>query len=336
MMEPSALQTAWFFLVGFLLVGYSLLDGYDLGVGCLLPFLTEKEEEKRILIRAIGPFWDGNEVWLLTAGAVLFAAFPQAYATVFSGFYLALMLVLFALIFRAVSLEFRGHDPQRAGLWELAFSLGSWIPALLFGVALGNVIFGVPLDSGGEFRGNFFTLLRLFPMTIGLLGMTTFLLHGAAFIALKTDSPLRDRAKKAAIKLWWAESLLFVACLALSFGYLPWARTNVPAWACAGVFVIALIVLNLAFGWGKDKLAVLMTSLMFLSLWGIAGAVQFPVLVRAREAALSLTAANASSSPLTLKVMLIIAAVGLPLVVAAVVFIHRLFKGKVRGDDSGY
>lgn len=335
-MEPSALQTLWFFLVGFLLVGYSLLDGYDLGVGCLFSLLTEKEEEKKTLLRAIGPFWDGNEVWLLTAGAALFAAFPLVYATVFSGFYLALMLVLFALIFRAVSLEFRGHDPRRASLWEMGFTLGSWVPAFLFGVALGNVIVGVPLDAAGEFRGSFLTLFRLFPMFIGFLGLSTFLLHGAAYIALKTDGPLRDRAKKAAVKLWWAEALLFVSCLALSFGYLSWARTNILAWACAAVFIAALIVLNLAFGWGNDRLAFLMTSLMFLSLWGIVGTVQYPVLVRARETALSLTAANASSGPLTLKVMLIIAAVGLPLVIAAVVFLHRVFRGKVRDGDPGY
>lgn len=335
-MEPSTLQTAWFFLVGFLLAGYSLLDGYDLGVGCLFPFLTETENEKKSLFRAVGPFWDGNEVWLLTAGAALFAAFPPVYAAVFSGFYAALMLVLFALIFRAVSLEFWGHDPKRAGLWELAFSLGSWIPALLFGVALGNVILGIPLDASGEFRGNFFTLLRLFPMGIGLLGLSTFLLHGAAYAVLKTDGPLRDRAKKAAVKLWWSEAVLFIACLALSFGYLPWARKNVLAWAGAGVFLAALIVLNLAFGWGKDKLAVLMTSTLFLSLWGIVGAVQYPVLVRGRDAAHSLTAANASSGPLSLKVMLIIAAVGLPLVVAAVVYLHRVFRGKAAGDGPGY
>src|SRR4030042_389701 len=238
MMEPSALQTLWFFLVGFLLAGYTLLDGYDLGVGCLLPFLAEREEEKRTLIRAIGPFWDGNEVWLLAAGAALFSAFPRACATVFSGFHLALILVLFALIFRTVSLKFHGRDTKRAGLWELTFSLGSWIPALLFGGA---------------------------------------------------------RPKKGAVKLWGTEGLLFVACLALSFGYLPWARRNLAAWAGAAVFVIALIVLNLAIGWGKDKLAFLMTSLMFLSLWGIAGAVQYPVLVRARAASFSLTAAHTSS-----------------------------------------
>ncbi|OGD24982.1 MAG: cytochrome d ubiquinol oxidase subunit II [Candidatus Aminicenantes bacterium RBG_13_63_10] len=335
-MEPSALQTLWFFLVGFLLAGYTLLDGYDLGVGCLLPFLAEREEEKRTLIRAIGPFWDGNEVWLLAAGAALFSAFPRACATVFSGFHLALILVLFALIFRTVSLKFHGRDTKRAGLWELTFSLGSWIPALLFGAALGNVIVGVPLDAAGEFRGTFFTLLRLFPTAIGLLGLSTFLLHGTAYISLKAEGPLRDRAKKAAVKLWWTEGLLFVACLALSFGYLPWARRNLAAWAGAAVFVIALIVLNLAIGWGKDKLAFLMTSLMFLSLWGIAGAVQYPVLVRARAASFSLTAANASSSPLTLRVMLIIAAVGMPLVIAAVVFLHRIFKGRVGAGKTEY
>ncbi len=335
-MEPTALQTVWYFLVGLLLVGYSLLDGYDLGVGCLFPFLAEKEEEKKTLLRAIGPFWDGNEVWLLTAGAALFAAFPRVYAAVFSGFYPALMLVLFGLIFRAVSQEFRHHDLKRAGFWELMFSLGSWIPAFFLGVGLGNTILGVPLDSSGEYRGTFLTLFRLFPMFIGFLGLSTFLLHGAAYVGLKTDGLLRDRARKAAVKLWWYETALFISCLALSFGYLPWARKIVAAWLAAGVFVLGLIVLNLAIGWGKDKLALMMTSLMVLSLWGIVAAVQYPVLVRARTPSLSLTAANASSGPLTLRIMLIIAAVGLPVVMASFVYLHRVFKGRVRETDRGY
>src|SRR5512139_2189185 len=150
-MEPLFfLQNTWYVLLGVLLIGYSILDGFDLGVGCLVPFLAKKEEDKRTLFNAIGPFWDGNEVWLLTGGGALFAAFPHVYATVFSGFYLALMLVLVALILRAVSLEFRAHDPARKKLWEAAFVGGSFVPALLFGVALGNVVAGVPLDARTE------------------------------------------------------------------------------------------------------------------------------------------------------------------------------------------
>jgi cytochrome d ubiquinol oxidase subunit II len=150
------LQNIWFLLIGILFVGYSILDGFDLGLGSLFPFLAKSEEDQRSLLNIIWPFWDGNEVWLLTAGGALFAAFPHAYATVFSGFYLALMLVLLALILRAVSLEFWFYDEKRRGLWEKTFIIGSFLPSLLFGVALGNVIIGIPLNESMDFTGNFF------------------------------------------------------------------------------------------------------------------------------------------------------------------------------------
>ncbi|HUU51724.1 MAG TPA: cytochrome d ubiquinol oxidase subunit II, partial [Candidatus Heimdallarchaeota archaeon] len=165
------LRNIWFILIGVLFVGYSILDGFDLGIGALFPFLGKKEEEKEALIKSIGPFWDGNEVWILTGGGALFAAFPHAYATVFSGFYLALMAILFSLIFRAVSLEFRAHDTKRKRFWEGAFVVGSFLPSLLFGVALGNVVVGVPLDNTMNYTGNFFKLLRPFPLAVGLLGL---------------------------------------------------------------------------------------------------------------------------------------------------------------------
>ena len=174
------LRNIWYVLIGVLLAGYSILDGFDLGIGTLVPFLGKNEKEKKTLYNAIGPFWDGNEVWLLTGGGALFAAFPHAYATVFSGFYLALMLVLWALILRAVSLEFAAHDDaKRRGFWELLFNIGSFLPALLFGVALGNVVVGVPLDTQMEYTGNFFTLLRPLPLIFGALGLFAFLLPGA-------------------------------------------------------------------------------------------------------------------------------------------------------------
>ena len=160
-------QELWFVLILILFIGYSLLDGFDLGIGVLLPFICKTKEEKDILINSIGPVWDGNEVWLITGGGALFAAFPHAYATAFSGFYLAMMLVLFALIFRAVSMEFRVNDEDRSLIWEKAFIVGSGLAALLFGVALGNVVYGVPLDNKMEFTGSFFTLLR--PVPLGLI-----------------------------------------------------------------------------------------------------------------------------------------------------------------------
>jgi cytochrome d ubiquinol oxidase subunit II len=192
-MEPLIfLQNTWYLLLGVLLIGYSILDGFDLGVGCLVPLVAKNDADKRMLFNAIGPFWDGNEVWLLTGGGALFAAFPHVYATVFSGFYLALMLVLFSLIFRAVALEFWSYDEKRKKLWEWAFVVGSFLPSLLYGVALGNVVVGIPLNEQMEFTGNFFTLLRPFPLAVGLLGFAAILLQGCTYTILKTSGPLKE------------------------------------------------------------------------------------------------------------------------------------------------
>jgi cytochrome d ubiquinol oxidase subunit II len=330
------LRNVWFLLIGVLLAGYSVLDGFDLGIGALFPYLAKSEDEKRTLIRAIGPVWDGNEVWLLTGGGALFAAFPPAYATVFSGFYLALMLVLFALILRAVSLEFRAHDPKRKGLWEAAFVGGSLLPSLLFGVALGNVVVGVPLDARTEYAGNFFTLLRPLPLVFGILGLSAILLHGSAYAALKTEGALQERARKAVKVLVAATSVAFLLSFVSVWVYLPGAVKRIPAWAFAAIVWISLGSLMRSGKKANDKRTFLLSSLTFLGLWGVTGSIHYPNLVRATEPALSLTITNASSSALTLKVMLIIALVGMPLVVGYTVFAYRVFKGKVRTDDDAY
>ena len=165
------LPILWFIIIAVLISAYYVLDGFDLGAGILSPFVAKTPGEKRALMTSIGPVWDGNEVWLLTAGGALFAAFAPAYATVFSGFYLAIMLVLFGLIIRAVSLEFRAHDPKWQKFWDVCFFVGSLVPALLFGVALGNCLQGVPLDAAGNYIGSFFGLLTPFPLLCGLLGL---------------------------------------------------------------------------------------------------------------------------------------------------------------------
>ena len=165
------LSVLWFFLIFVLIAGYFVLDGFDLGIGVLSPFIAKNDEERAVLRRAIGPVWDGNEVWLLTAGGALFAAFPDAYATTFSGFYLAVMLVLFGLIVRAVSFEFRAGDPSWGKLWDACFFVGSLLPALLLGVAVGNVVGGLPLDANGDYLGSFFDLLNPFALACGVLGL---------------------------------------------------------------------------------------------------------------------------------------------------------------------
>jgi cytochrome d ubiquinol oxidase subunit II len=329
------LRNIWFLLIGVLLAGYSILDGFDLGVGILLPFLAKGREDKEALIGAVGPVWDGNEVWLLAGGGALFAAFPMAYATVFSGFYLALMLVLFALILRAVSLEFRAHKVAPRGFWEAAFICGSALPALLFGVALGNVVVGVPLDAKGEFAGTFFTLLRPLPLVFGILGLCAFLLHGAAYAALKTDGPLRQRAQRAALDLIPAFAAAFVLSFVSVRLYLPAALKSVPAWIFAVLVLFSIVLFAAAIKKGRDGRAFAFSSAAFLSLWGLVASIHYPNLVRASEPALSLTIRNASSSALTLKAMLIVVLIGMPLVVGYTIFAFRVFKGRVR-PGAGY
>jgi cytochrome d ubiquinol oxidase subunit II len=336
MLTWDLLRDVWFVLIGVLLAGYSILDGFDLGVGALLPFLARTEDEKRTLTGAVGPVWDGNEVWLLAGGGALFAAFPMAYATVFSGFYLALMLVLFSLILRAVSLEFRAHDPARRGLWEAAFVGGSLLPALLFGVALGNVVVGVPLDARSEFTGTFFTLLRPLPLVFGLLGLSAFLMHGAAYAALKSEGALLERARRTARSLAVVFAAAFVLAFAAVLIYRPAAVKSVPAWILSILVWLALVLFAAAVKAGKDGRAFAFSTAAFLGLWGMIGAIHYPNLVRATDPALSLTVANASSSALTLKVMLIIALVGMPIVIGYTIFAFRVFKGKVRPGAEGY
>jgi len=336
MVTWDVLRDVWFLLIGVLLAGYSVLDGFDLGIGVLFPFLAKDEDERTALIGTIGPVWDGNEVWLLTGGGALFAAFPHAYATVFSGFYLALMLVLFSLILRAVSLEFRAHDTARRRLWEAAFVGGSFLPALLFGVALGNVVVGVPIDARMEYAGGVFTLLRPLPLVFGLLGLAAFLLHGAAWAALKTDGELQARARRAAGTMTMAVGVLYLLSFAAVCIYLPAALRRLPAWIFAGLVWLSLGLLYSALKKGKDEWAFLLSAAAFLSLWGTVGSIHYPNLVRAADPALSLTVTNASSSALTLKVMLMIALVGMPLVIGYTVYAYRVFKGKVGADGAGY
>jgi len=336
MSAASVLPDIWFVLIGVLFTAYSILDGFDLGVGFLFPFLARDENEKRQLFRSIGPVWDGNEVWLLAGGGALFAAFPQAYATVFSGFYLALMLVLFSLILRAVSIEFQAHAGTGRRFWETVFVASSALPSFLFGLALGNVIQGVPLDSRMEYAGNFFTLLRPLPMVFGLLGLAAFALQGSTWAALKTTGALQDKARRAALMSAGLFGILFLLSFASVWIGLPSALNKAPAWTFAVLVILALIALVLAVSGKKDKRAWICSSTALLGLWGIVGAIHYPHLVRASDPALSLTISNSASSPLTLKVMLIIALAGMPLVIGTTIFAYRVFKGKVRLDDQGY
>ncbi len=325
-------RTIWYILIGVLLMGYALLDGFDLGIGSLFRVLAKNEKQKRALLNTIGPFWDGNEVWLLAGGGALFASFPHAYATVFSGFYLALMLVLFALILRAASIEFYAYDSERQNVWEWTFLVGSFLPSLLYGVALGNVIVGVPLDGRMEFTGNFFTLLRPFPLAVGLLGLNAILLQGSTYAALKNSGEIQTEARKVSRKLWNSFIVLFLLSSVLAFIYVPGAGKSLFAWISTIVVLAGWWLLKSALKKEADKRAFQMTSLSFIGLFGIVGSIHFPNLVRATNEVLSLTIYNASSSELTLKIMLIIAIIGMPLVLLYTYYVHNVFKDKVQLD----
>jgi len=331
----TTLQVVWFFLIGVLLVGYAILDGFDLGVGFWHLF-TKEEKDRRILLKSIAPVWDGNEVWLLTGGGALFAAFPPVYATVFSGLYLALLLVLFGLIFRVVSIEFRNQvaDDGWKRRWDIAFALGSSVPALLFGVALGNMVRGLELDASGEYVGGFFALLNPYALLIGVTGFAMFATHGALYLVLKTEGALQEQARSWAAKACNVYLVLFLLSGAWSLasfqrGYLAVA---VGFSAVAFAAIVAVKLFNKAGAGGRAFIA---SSLSIAALFAAVGGSIFPNLVPAHnDSARSLTVFNSSASQNTLGIMFIVALIGMPLVVGYTVYIYRTFAGPVRLDDS--
>lgn len=336
------LNTVWFLLVGILIVVYAILDGFDLGVGSLYYVLGKNEDEKRVLINSIGPFWDGNEVWLLTGGGALFAAFPYVYASVFSGFYLAMMLVLFGLILRAVSVEYRGKvdDPVWRSRIDFTFFLGSIIPALLFGVAVGNVAKGLPLDSAYNYTGGFWGLLNPYALLIGLLGLAAFLMQGVTFTLLKSDGNILKRAQGLFPKIWLAVGILFIVASLYTRLIAPKLfinYTNYPVLYLIPLLVIVgLVLAPLAVQKAKFGLAFLASSVTMAGMILTLAAGMFPNWVPAVNPEFSLTIYNAASSQLTLKAMLIIALMGVPVVLFYTIYVYRVFKGKTVVNDNAY
>ncbi|MGE5591602.1 MAG: cytochrome d ubiquinol oxidase subunit II [Bacillota bacterium] len=336
------LQIIWYLLIGVLFAGYAVLDGFDLGVGVLYPFIAKTESERRTLRRAIGPVWDGNEVWLLTGGGALFAAFPVVYATVFSGFYLALMLVLFGLIFRAVSLEFRARDEGWARFWDWAFFAGSLVPALLYGVAVGNIVRGVPLDAQQAYAGTFFTLLNPYSLLIGLTGLAMFVSHGAAWAAVKTTDALQARALRVRSAAHWVFVALVASTTVVTALAAPQPFTrnlaNPLGWLMLLLVVGGILAARLAMARGRDLPAFLASGAGVIGLVGLWFVGNFPALVPALGAPhLSLTIHNASASTLSQTVMLIVALLGVPLVLGYTALIYKVFAGKVKDNSTaGY
>jgi len=321
------LNIIWFILVGVLFTGYAILDGFDLGIGALHLF-TKKDEERRMMLNSIGPVWDGNEVWLVTGGGALFAAFPNVYATVFSGFYLALMLLLAALIFRAVAIEFRSKQPMRwwRQMWDVGFAGGSILSSLLIGVALGNIAWGIPIDEHGEFAGTFFGLLTPYPLLVGITTVALFMMHGAIYGVMKTEGELHDKLRR-----WAMNCIIFFVIMAARVKEHPWLFTV----ALANMLAIANIPRE--FHHGNDGRAFLSSCAAIITLMALFALNIFPNMVYSLpNPEHSLTIYNAASSAKTLGIMLIIACIGVPVVIAYTVSIYWIFRGKVKIDRMSY
>ncbi len=336
------LPTIWFILWGVLWAVYFMLDGFDLGAGSLLSVLGKSEAERRMIYRTMEPLWDGNEVWLVTAGGVTFAAFPTTYAVMFSGLYSALMFILFALILRGVSFAFRGavDDRRWRGLWDFCLMGGSFLPALLFGVAFANIFKGLPLDEHGVYQGSLFTLLNPYGLSGGLMFLLLFLVHGALWLAVKTTGSLRERALEMAKRLW-AVLLVAAVIFLLASRRVTNLYDNYLAhpilFAIPLITVAALIAMRvwMAKGEGWQAWFASATTIVSATLFGVVGL--YPnLLPSSLDPAWSLTIYNSASSPLTLKIMLGVALTFVPLVIAYQTWVHFLFKGRVKEADLGY
>lgn len=325
------LNTIWYALIAILFGGYALLDGFDLGVG-ILSLFSRNEKERGTCMSAIAPVWDGNEVWLLAGGGALFAAFPKVYATIFSGFYIALMLVLFSLILRAVSMEFSAQviSPLPKKIWGIVFGISSLLVALLLGVAFGNIMRGLPITAEGHYGGGFFGLLNPVGLVGGITAILFFTLHGSAYLSMKTEADFQQRLRG------WGSRLSLVAAVSylLLLGVLVWQASHLFSrslgyWPCVAVVLVGFVVAWHSTRTEKDGRFFVGSGLVILGFVAAAAFGLYPNMAYSLiDPAYSLTAYNASSTPRTLTAMLVIALIGMPLVLTYTVVIYRIFRGK--------
>lgn len=333
------LQTLWFLLVGVLLTGYAILDGFDLGVGMLIPFVRG-EQNRRILLNSIGPVWDGNEVWLLVGGGGLFAAFPDVYATVFSGFYLPFMLLLVALIFRAAAIEFRSKEesPKWRRTWDGLFSGASYLIALLMGVALSNIAVGLPIGPDKEYQGGFFNLFHPHSLVLGATTIALFMMHGSIYAVMKTDGELNRRMRRLSKDAMIAFGTCYGLLTLATFIFAPQLGRAIQVQPM--LFILPVItILSIAnvpreMHKGREVRAFFFSALSITALLGLFGLGIYPNLVPSNpNPEFSLTIRNASATQRTLETMTIIALLGVPFVLAYTAAIHKVFGGKV---DPGH
>lgn len=330
------LNSLWFLLVAVLFIGFFVLEGFDFGVGILLPFVGRTDGERRRVINTIGPVWDGNEVWIITAGGAIFAAFPHWYATLFSGFYLALLLMLAAMIVRGVAFEFRSKDanPTWRATWDWLIVAGSAIPALLWGVALGNLLEGVPIDGDKHYVGGFLDLLNPYALIAGLTSLTAFITHGAIFLHLKSTEPICARAERAVKTVGpVATAMVFLFVVATYAWTDAFARLGVnpglvPVLAVGAMLAAGVLVHRRLLGWAFLMTSVaiaLATVTIFMSLYP-------RVMISSLDPAWSLTIYNAASTPYTLRVMSIVALVFVPIVLAYQGWTYWVFRQRITAD----
>lgn len=333
------LESIWFALWGLLWAIYFILDGFDLGLGVMLPFMAGNDAERRIMYNAAGPFWDGNEVWLITAGGVTFAAFPSAYAVMFSALYAPLLLLLFGLIIRAVSFEFRNKAdcPRWRKIWDICHVTGNFVPALLLGIAFSNLFLGIPIDGNGIYHGNILKLLTPYPLVGGLVFVLAFCMHGMLWLAIKSASSLHERAISTAKWLWIA-----VTAVSVAFLIMTWTYTDIFAnFAAVPLLfilpagsVLSLLTVRVMLRMGKIALAWGGSAgfIALLTLSGVAG--MFPrIIPSSLDPAYSLTIHNAASSPFTLKIMLVVALITVPLVIGYQTWVFFTFSHKVTEEE---
>jgi cytochrome d ubiquinol oxidase subunit II len=337
------LEIIWFVLFVIIVAGYMILDGFDLGVGILHPFVARTDEERRVNLNSIGPIWDGNEVWLILAGGVLFAAFPFVYASLFSGFYVAFMLVLLVLIMRTVAIEFRSKRPARSwrSFWDIVFFVSSLLIAVLLGVAFGNIMEGVTLHENGDITMTLFELLRPFPILMGLTTVFMLATHGAIYLAMKTEGALHDRVRKIAPPLmivFFALNTVIVFLTAVYREHILIAYLD-RVWPVVfpALALVAVVVSYWMLRQGKDLYAFLASAAMIALLIFSAAAGLYPnLLISSLDPAYNLTVYNATAEANALRVMLIIALIGLPFVFLYTAGVYYFFRGKVRLDPTSY
>jgi cytochrome d ubiquinol oxidase subunit II len=345
-------ETIWFICVAFMIAMYVLLDGFDLGAGAIHLFAARDDRERRMILRSIGPIWDGNEVWLIAAGGTLFFAFPTLYASSFSGFYLPLIMVLWFLMIRGLSLELRAHirDQMWASFWDVMFFIGSSLLAIFFGAALGNVVRGVPLDEDGYFFQPLWTnfspfsqtpgILDWYTILIGLLALSTLVVHGANFIALKTENQVNARSRRISRLFIFATIALTVLATLATFWVSPWMLQSFnerPYGYVLPLVAIAGLVGMVLFNFRRDDRAAFLASSVYIigmltsSVFGV-----YPRVLPAVNPENSLTIHNAASSDYSQAVGLVWWSIGMVLAAIYFIFIYRLFRGKVRMEDEGY